>query len=203
MLGQKKEKFYLETLVTKTEIIELEESSIDCDEKLVLMTWSPNPKDLPDASFIIQHQFCAPYIKEYLKGCRCGIFCVESTEKGNPHYHGWYQHTDDYELEQYRIQWMKVLDKRGNVKTTEVSHKSSIRIFQWYSKGNCLYYYKKDIPGVGIHIPFNPITKTTDIPEIDVPGYWFSNEGRKTSKAVIEKQSTYKQLCEFYGKVIV
>lgn len=200
MFRQKTEKDDF-AMVTASEQIEFQESCIIKDQKLNLITWTPDPKQMPDCSFIIQHQFCAQYVVSYLQGCSCGIICVEATEAGNPHYHGWYQTSDNFEQEQFRIRWMKVLRNAGNVKTTAAFDKKAILINTWYQKGNVLYYYKKELVGCGLHIPFNPITSTTIVPEPDISGLWFNIPARKTAKQLLERKSTIQRMFEFYGEV--
>ena len=76
-------------IALKAEIIRLQEEKIDPDDKIYLMTWSPDPKQIPDCDFINQHLYCMPYVESYLSFCKSGCACVESSQIGNPHYHTW------------------------------------------------------------------------------------------------------------------
>lgn len=184
------------------EIIYEAEHEIDDKAKIYLMTWSPDPKQIPDCDFINQHLWCAQYVHTYLQGCRSGCACVETTQMGNPHYHLWYQICPDFTVEQLRIRWIKVLQKIGNVKIT-----GKVRYYRknaWYSTRNALFYYKKDSLQEQLMTPCNPITKDSVLPEIDYSQYsWFFQiRGRATAKSMLERTSQVKDLEEFYKKSI-
>lgn len=143
-----------ERLIEKSEIVEFWESNIDNSEKVYLITWSPDPSKLPDADFRLQHEFNVQMLADYLRCCKSGLFCVESTQLGNPHYHGWYQVSDESELP--RITLMKVLERFGIVKLVECR---TWKVNCYSEKANGLYYYKKDIYTAMIDIDINPIHK--------------------------------------------
>lgn len=143
-------------LEQKTEIIEFMESTIDIDEPIYGITWSPNPAEMPDADFYLQHNTNVELLASFLKCCETGVFCVESTQRGNPHYHGWYQ--VDPEKELARITMCKTLIRFGQLKITQLEH---VKINVYTEKGNALYYYKKDLVGAMLHMEPNPITKDT------------------------------------------
>jgi len=147
-------------LTNKSELIEFEESSIDLSEKVYLITWSPNPAEMLDVDLQCQHESNVNLLSDYLKSCKHGIFCVEATQKGVPHYHGWYQVQNSTEL--HRCAHVKVLERFGMLKITECKH---IKIFNWEKKGNGLYYYKIDLPDAFLTVTPNPITK--DTPKIE------------------------------------
>lgn len=132
------------------------ETMIDPDDTLYLMTWSPNPEDLPDADFETQHRFCYNTIADYLVSCRVGLFCVEATQKGNPHYHGWYQLSHNPDLERLRIACVKAMTKFGMLKITPSIGHYKINNY-WTDKANCLYYYKKDLLMSMFWVKHNPI----------------------------------------------
>lgn len=130
------------------------ESQIDSTQKLYGITWCPDPKQLPDSSFDIQHDFNVELLSNFLKGCLCGLFCVEATQNGVPHYHGWYQVTDDPILERYRLTEVKTLKRFGRWEPKEIKHH---KIGCFTSKGNGLWYYKKEYLFAQRNIMNNPI----------------------------------------------
>jgi len=199
MLGQKKVKGFdddviKQRIIDATEQIEYCESCIDPDEKLYLFTWSPDPKDMPDADLYLQHNVNISTLSDYLKCCSAGVFCVEATQLGNPHYHGWYQINNDYEL--VRIAIMKTLQRFGNVKLTP-GHK--YKIFNWKERGNCLYYYKKDICTYYSMLP-NPITKdsvsTVNFDILDMVGFFKGDKAMHKVKDVLSNVQFYRQFYE-------
>lgn len=179
-------------------IIYDEEEKINDDDKVYLMTWSPDPKKMPDCDFLNQHIYLIPYVHSYLEYCMCGVACVESTQMGNPHYHFWYQTTDDIR-EMGRIRWVKVMQKIGNVKITSAKYWKKNG---WYkSSTNALYYYKEDAVNQQLHTPYNPIYKGMPLPHIDYTDYsWFFTSGKSTARKIVEHASQIKQLEEFYKK---
>lgn len=184
-------------IALKAEAISHAENQIDKNDTVYLLTWSPDPKKLPDCDFINQHLFAVPYVHDYLKWCKTGAACVESTQLGNPHYHMWYQTYDD-NRELARICVIKVLQKVGNIKITPATH---IKIDKWYSSKNALFYYKMDCIEQQLFTPYNPITKFIDPPEIDYNDYTtFFHSGRITARQCIERVSEIQRLREFYKK---
>lgn len=185
-------------LEQKTEIIEIEESSIENNEDIYLITWSPDVKELPDADFYLQHNFNVEILVDYLKCCKHGVFCVESSQLGNPHYHGWYQIDDTKELQ--RIVIVKTLQRFGIVKIQKVKH--SYKIFSWSERANALYYYKADLPDAFLKIEPNPITKetcgTVDWSVMDMVGFF--NKG--VSSKLTDKISQRKFYRDFYADTI-
>lgn len=180
-------------------IIKFEEERINENEKIYLATWSPDPKQLPDCSFYMQHKWCVPYVQTYLQACQNGVACVESTQIGYPHYHMWYQTSDNCYNEEARIRWVKVLSKIGNIKITTAKY---IIVNGWKPTRNALYYYKEDLAGQQLHIRFNPITQSMVPPQIDYSDYtyMFSTRQKQTARKYIEKASQVKELEEFYKK---
>jgi len=180
--------------------IEFYESCIDEDETLYLITWAPDPKELPNCDFITQHLYNVNFLAEYLKFCECGLFCVESTQAGNPHYHGWYQTSDYYVEELARCAIMKVMERLGIVKITKC--KGHYRINSYTAGGNALHYYKADLFGQMQYIPHNPITwQSKDDTN------WLSNDfffllnktGRKTTADIETKICQRDYYREFYS----
>lgn len=186
------------TIVDRAMIIYEEEHRINPDEPVYLITWSPDPKDMPDTNFQSQHRFNVQAIITYLRACSCGVFCVESSQGGNPHYHGWYQ--IDTARETARIVQVKVLQRFGLVKITKLLTRPKLN--KWYEKGNGLYYYKKDLLDSMLHVSPNPITQTTAIIEDEVDddkfAFFLRATGRKTIKQLEERQSNYKFYRDFY-----
>lgn len=185
-------------IAMKAEAISQAENAIDIDDKLYLLTWSPDPKKLPDCDFLNQHIWCVPYVWDYLNYCKAGCACVESTQLGNPHYHMWYQTYDD-NRELGRVAIIKVLSKIGNIKI-----ESSVRYYKidkWYSTKNALYYYKEDCINQQLFTPYNPITKDMCLPEINYNDYnMFFHQGKQTVRQCIERASQVHTLREFYKK---
>jgi len=181
----------------QSKVIEEVESCIDESEELYLFTWSPNPQELPNADFRCQHDFAMEFIANYLEGCKVGLACVESTQLGNPHYHGWYQVSDNFLLEQKRISFVKVLQKYGILKITKC--KGHYRINSYTTHGNALHYYKKDLFGAMAMQDANPILAGMRS-NIDPNPWWFSVDGKKHSVIDLENKLSNKKFYEdFYS----
>lgn len=194
----RQEKRLEEFMLEKAEIVYQFEGMINLDDKVYLMTWSPDPKQIPDCDFINQHKWCVPYVHDYLIGCRVGLACVESTQLGNPHYHLWYQTSDDPKLESLRIRWIKVLSRIGNVKITSARY---VKINDYRKTNNALYYYKVDMLDQQLSTPYNPIYPKMELPQIDYNDYtWFFSTGKITAKRAHERASAVRELEEFYKK---
>lgn len=130
----------------KANQIMLSETSIDLTKDIYLITWNPDPKLLPNDDFENQHRWCVTQLSFYCKTCDVATFCLESTQKGNPHYHGFYQRSDDPLKEKGRIMMIKKLQfyaPNNNVKIDKI--KKCYRINSYLKGQNALYYYKKDI----------------------------------------------------------
>lgn len=140
--------------VPKAEMVKTTEGQINEDNPVYLITWNPDPKELPNSDFNLQHQFNVNILSDYLKSCDCGLFCVESTQLGNPHYHGWYQVSAT--LEPMRIVHVKVMQRLGMVKITRAI---TIRKNTWFERKNGLYYYKKDLLDSMLMTDYNPINE--------------------------------------------
>lgn len=185
-----------------TEELERIESSIDDSDDIYMLTWSPDPKELPDADIHYQHYVNVSILTTFLKCCKTGIFCVEVTQLGNPHYHGWYQVADD-DTELGRIAVIKVMQRFGICKLAKV--RTSYKIFNWNKHGNALYYYKSDLFTFHQLQP-NPITKDTvlkvDPRDLDMISFLTA---KKNTIKYAEKVSNIKFFEDFYkntGKVI-
>lgn len=124
-----------------TERIEFLEYSIDDSQPLYLITWCPDEKKLPDADFYLQHNVNVKLLADYLSSCERGVWCVEATQKGVPHYHGWYQVSA--ERDKLRIAIMKTMLVFGLVDIKPMTR--AYRPFSFTAKNNCLHYYKKGI----------------------------------------------------------
>lgn len=142
----------LEHIPSTKEIIEDTEMTIDEDLPVYLITWSPDPKQLPDCHFEYQHRYNIDILVLFLKSCYTGLFCVETSMMGSPHYHGWFQ-TDKFRNEE-RIAITKVLHKLGMLRITQAK---TYKINKYYEQANALYYYKKDIDAMSFIVD-NPIT---------------------------------------------
>jgi len=146
-----------ETIAIKHMKVVDAEYDINPDKTIYLITWSPDPEDIgfPDADFETQHRYHVNLLSDYLKACSIGLFCVESSQQGRPHYHGWYQLRSDTEM--LRINLIKVMQRFGLVKITK--SKGHYKLGSYSNKANCLYYYKKDMIDSMIMIKQNPINK--------------------------------------------
>lgn len=186
-------------LASKMKIIHDAECEIDKDEPLYMFTWSPDVKDgLPDANFDVQHEYTYGIITDYLKYCRCGCACVESSQMGNPHYHGWYQVSEDYE--EGRIVIAKVLQKTGNLKITK--SKGHFRYHCFHNHSNCLYYYKKDLGGSMFSVSKNPIVADTPQSTVDWNAQYFlfmKDIGRRTVSEIQDTISNKFFYRQFYA----
>lgn len=122
------------------EKLDTEERKINMDHPVYLLTWCPDPKEMIDADFYIQHNVHVSTLSNYLKACACGAFCVEATQRGVPHYHGWYQ--VNHETEKVRVSIVKTMIRFGRVEIGDAKH---IRPGSYSSTRNSLHYYKKDV----------------------------------------------------------
>lgn len=123
------------------------ESSIDPDKDIYLLTWNPDPSLIPDDTFENQHIWCSMLLTLYTKACYSSCFCLEDNQKGNPHYHGWYQRSELANENYARIMLIKKMQfyapaSAGLVITKCKGH---YRINNYLKGQNALYYYKKDI----------------------------------------------------------
>lgn len=134
------------------------EEAIEDKKELYLITWSPSPSDLPNADFNVCHDFNVQILVDYCKACSTAIWCVESTQKGNPHYHGFYQVSEDYHTERIRQCIIKVLQRFGRLDITK-SKGMYKRHNYWTSHANCLYYYKKETLTRQLRTPNSVIDK--------------------------------------------
>jgi len=175
-----------------------QESSIDPDKSLYLFTWSPNPEEIPDSDFNTQHLFCAPFIADYLLSCGRGIACVESTQLGNPHYHGWYQLSDDPLKERQRLIHIKCLKRFGMVKiTSSIGH---YKINSYVAAANCLHYYKKDMLQSMAWVELNPICSYHKINmDWNQHSMLFTKKGRESVADIEDRINLRDFYKEFYA----
>lgn len=172
------------------------EDEIDPDEQLYLITWSPDPEELPHADFITQHTFNVNLLADYLKSCSNGLFCVETTQLGNPHYHGWYQTSDDSKMEYQRIVLVKVLQRFGQLKITKcLGH---YRINSYTKQANALYYYKADLFGQMEGVIYNPIDKDThDNTDWNSYSLFFQSKKKGYKESIVDIENKISQR-DFY-----
>jgi len=135
------------------------ERTINLEDPVWLITWCPDPKLLPSTDFYLQHNVNVKTLTTFLAGCTTGCFCVEATQLGNPHYHGWYQQSEDPFKENIRIASMKTMDHFGRLDLKVCRYP---KIDKWYSTRNGLYYYKKDAIDKQLLMNPNPIIVTTE-----------------------------------------
>jgi len=181
-------------------IIKYAEQRIDRSKQLYLFTWTPDPSKMPDCDFANQHKYLVDTVINYLRSCDSGCACVESTQLGNPHYHGWYQISDDPLKEQYRIVIVKVMTSFGNLKiNTKVRY---YKIHKWYKHRNALHYYKYDSANSQLFTMYNPITEYTDKPVIFLNDYnmFFNLKGKKSVRKIKDMVSQLQDLENFYKK---
>jgi len=177
------------------------ESSIDIDEDVYMLTWSPDPKEMPDTDFYLQHQTNVNLLSDYLRFCSNGLFCVESTQLGNPHYHGWYQVDDMNEIG--RIAMVKTLQRFGNLKENKVER--SYKIHSWIKQSNALFYYKVELLHSMIDMQFNPISRdtrcTVDWSVLKLVGF-LDKSSRKNTKTIEDRMTDIEFYKNFYSDTI-
>lgn len=174
-------------------IIYNEEMKIFKAEKVYLMTWSPDPKELPNADFQMQHNYSLDILSQFLTTMRCGLLCVEATQLGNPHYHGWYQ-LGESKYTKTRLAITKTLQRIGNLRITEAR---SVKPGLWTERKNGLYYYKKDSLDDMILIKNNPITKDSKFEYNWISSVFFSLDLKNTS--ITTKISDKQFYLQFYS----
>lgn len=179
------------------------EQKIDLNKTLYLFTWAPAPDDLPDCDFDLQHQYNLGLVASFLNACEVGLACVESSQMGRPHYHGWYQLSDNPLKEKVRIAIVKTMQRfapRGLKITQSHGH---IKIGSWSKHANCLYYYKKDLLGMQLFTLPNPITphSTCSIDWAEYPYRTFFNKGGRETVDEYESRISLREFYEdFYKK---
>lgn len=176
------------------------EMEIDDNKTLYLITWCPDPKELPDACFETQHEFNVDILSDYCKACDVAIFCVETTQMGVPHYHGFYQPSTDNFKESARIAIIKTLERFGRLKITKSKGMYKKMNF-WTPHANCLYYYKKDLLDAMLGQANNPIDKhSKSLIDFSSTAQMFVKAGkRQTSKEIIEQQTLRERYRNFYS----
>lgn len=173
-------------VLRRGELIDIYEDMIVESDPVYLFTWSPDPELLPDADFITQHRYNVNFLAEYLNTCLTGIICVESTQKGNPHYHGWYQVDPITEIE--RLAYIKTMQKHGIVKITECI---TYRQGQWGPRQNGLHYYKKSLLDEMLTVPHNPILPDShDNTDWDACLFFFTKQmkDKRLDKKISDRQ---------------
>lgn len=179
------------------------ETLIDDNISLYLITWSPDPKEFPSVDFYMQHNMHIDLLVDYIKSCSLAMFCVESTQLGNPHYHGWYQLSHDSKQEMCRICCIKTMQHFGNVKITEARH---YKINSNSEKRNALYYYKKDLVDSMLCVSPNPILKDTyttiDFKKFELASFFTTGTHKGTFKTLNDRISDRQYYREFYADTI-
>lgn len=184
----------VDLIASRATLIRYEELRIDEDYPVYLITISPDPKLLPDCDFITQHKYHTNFLASYLSTCKCGLFCVEYTQMGFPHYHGWYQLDLDPVQSLSRISHIKAINAFANVKICKAK---SIELDKWYEKCNGLWYYKKECIDAMLFVPFNPISKDTKETTPWATLSFFSAD--KTAYVNVEQQQSQRQFyLDFY-----
>jgi len=182
-------------LMEKWNMVIEAEGEIDPDETLYLITWSPDPSELPNADFNTQHLFNVNILSDFLSTVECGLFCVEASQLGSPHYHGWYQLSTDPIKEKSRLTYIKVMQRFSPHGLKITRSKGHYKIGSLVSQANCLYYYKKDLLQSMATIYINPICSQSRVDlDWNSHSHLFMKNGRQ-SVADIEDKITLK---EFY-----
>lgn len=179
------------------------EEQIDQDQPLYLMTFNPVPDETPDCAFIDQHCWWVGLMAAYCKSCDAACFCVEATQRGYPHYHGWYQPSEDPKMEMMRICNIKIMLKFAPAGVKIDLCQNMIQINNWSnSNSNALYYYKKNLPTTMFYMPLNPITNLTPLNPVSVDDYkfFFMNKGRNRVADIIERKNKIHSARLFYEK---
>lgn len=180
------------------------EHSITPHKDLYLFTWAPNPEDLPNSDFCIQHEFNVNIIADFLKTCYTGLCCVESTQIANPHYHGWYQLSDDPLLCRQRIAIIKTLKRCGLLKITK--SKGHYRPNTWHCHANCLFYYKKDLLTEQLLTVNNPISRDTktniDWNSYSYNSFFIKDKGRQSVADIEDRVNLRDFYKQFYSNSI-
>jgi len=183
-------------IASKTHLIHDTECEIDLDEPLYLFTWAPDPAELPNCSFELQHYWALTLVADFLRSVGNGCACVESTQLGNPHYHGWYQLSNDpikERLRQCHVKTMARLSPKGFKVTKSKGH---IKIHSWVAAANCLHYYKKDLIQSQLLTKHNPITAATDFKfDFQHLSFLWTRPGERRTFTQLETAVTLK---EFY-----
>lgn len=192
---------YDDIIAEKADMVRTYERKINRDEPLYLITWSPDPKETPDASIMIQHYHWYPFLVKAMLCWEVSLMCLETSQRAGIHYHGWYQCSEDPIKEIGRCAYMKVLERFGQLKITK---SIGCYVRNSYSKhANCLHYYKADMAQRGIlykQTPFCVETEQTQY-EKDIfwPSYWMTN-GKKQTVSELTKVSNRDKLLEFYAE---
>lgn len=175
------------------------ENMINMKHSVYLITWNPDPKHLPDADFETQNQFYLDWLSSYLKHCYAGLFTVEATQRGNPHYHGWYQTSYDFRDEMERLALIKCMQQRGRVDIAKIQKQHTVRPGQWYEKANALWYYKKD--QLDKHLNMEIITSESEssinFSNLDYQ-FFLSNRSVKGSETIATMKSDQQFYRDFY-----
>lgn len=176
------------------------EMDIDPMRELYLITWNPDPSTLPNAHFEMQHEYNIDIIANFCKGCEVAIWCVEATQMGNPHYHGFYQVSSNPILERLRIACIKTMQEYAPHGLRITKATTFKRLNYWTPHANCLYYYKKDLLDSMYHIEKNPITKDSKTTvNFNDYAYMFKKPGkRSTSREIIQHVSQRERYRQFY-----
>jgi len=193
-------KFDIKSMTEKAEMIEFAETSINKDEPLYLFTWAPNPNELPDCDFQTQHDHSTNVVAHFLQSFEVGLACVESTQMGNPHYHGWYQVSEKPILVKLNIAMVKTLKRLGNLKITKsLGH---YKIDSYVQHANCLYYYKKDVMDSMLWVRNNPISKETyaEFDYYENQMFFMKPQERRNMDKLKESVKLYAYYEEFYTK---
>jgi len=192
---------YLVKLVSKATLIYSEERKLNEALDTYLITFSPHPSENPDCDFPTQAAFWTNLLADFLGCCKCGLFCVEVNQMGQPHYHGWYQVDPFKELE--RIVYVKILQKYG---THALKITKALKVYpcSYRMQCNALHYYKKDVFDGMLDVVNNPISADTkdDTDWNLYSSYFFTLEldarGKERMRFLSEKISDRAYYRQFY-----
>lgn len=185
---------YSDVILERAQIFMEYEEELDENREVYLFTWSPDPALLPDADIRIQHRYNVNFLADMLKCCEIGLICVESTQRGNPHYHGWYQISWNTKAEMARIAHFKTMEKFGQLKITPAKY---VQRNSYSEKMNALYYYKKESIDSMLSMPFNPIRAITKDDYNWNYAFFFTKDG-DCKKNIADKLSHRAEMRKFY-----
>jgi len=177
--------------------VSFSESKLDLEKDIYLFTWSIREDEFPDLPFNKQHRYYAGLVVNFLSYQQCGAACVEVNQRGLPHYHGWYQLSDDPINQQLATCVTKVMIRYAPAGFKVTLSKGHVKIASWSHRSNCLWYYKKDAPTRMLRTPYSYLQQHTKVPDISQydQRYGWLKSGKRQSVADLEEQISLR---DFY-----
>lgn len=186
-----------DSIAYHADMVRVQEEQIDMAQPVYMITWCPSPSQLPDCSFEKQHYYNVNSLADFLKYCECGAFCLEEFQKGDPHYHGWYQ--IDPSKRMGRITMIKLLQRFGRVEIRKVLDTTHIKINNYSPKGNVLWYYKKQLAEMA-SIPHAVIDYTSqcNIDHVEYSNFFERFMDRKTVAYLADVEANRRYYRQYY-----